>query len=298
MRGEKSEYAMKQYPMRQILTAAGFSSAGWYGKKRRQGIAYKKPGPEPILSDEKLLEEILKEIRNSIFNSQGYKKISRRLKERGIKANRKRVYRLMKEKGLLLPTKNKKNGSSRKHDGTIITDMPNRMWGTDGKKFYTEEDGWCWFFGVIDHCNDEILGWHAVKIGDRFAALEPVKQACKKVFYSLEHNICKGTGLFLRADHGSQYDSTDFQKEREFLGIEYSPAFVRSPECNGIIERFHRTLQEQLFGVMQFKNLEEAREWIGYFIVNYNHHWIIERLGYQSPICYRENQEKLCLKIA
>ena len=91
MRGEKSEYAMKQYPMRQILTAAGFSSAGWYGKKRRQGIAYKKPGPEPILSDEKLLEEILKEIRNSIFNSQGYKKISRRLKERGIKTNSKRV---------------------------------------------------------------------------------------------------------------------------------------------------------------------------------------------------------------
>jgi hypothetical protein len=41
------------------------------------------------------------------------------------------------------------------------------MWGTDATRFYTDEDGWCWFFGAIDHCVDELVGWHTAKIGDR-----------------------------------------------------------------------------------------------------------------------------------
>jgi hypothetical protein len=55
------------------------------------------------------------------------------------------------------------------HAGTIITDRPDVMWGTDATRFYTEQDGWCWFFGAIDHHLDELLGWHAVKLGDRRA---------------------------------------------------------------------------------------------------------------------------------
>ena len=46
---------------------------------------------------------------------------------------------------------------------------------TDATRFYTEEDGWCWFFGAIDHCVDELVGWHTAKIGDRWAALEPLR---------------------------------------------------------------------------------------------------------------------------
>ena len=39
------------------------------------------------------------------------------------------------------------------HAGTITTTRPDEMWGTDATRFYTEEDGWCWFFGAIDHCS-------------------------------------------------------------------------------------------------------------------------------------------------
>ena len=53
-------------------------------------------------------------------------------------------------------------------------------------------------------------------------------------------------GLQLRHDHASQFMSDDFQNELTFLGIEASPAFVREPEGNGCIERFFRTLKEQL----------------------------------------------------
>ncbi len=163
------------------------------------------------------------------------------------------------------------------------------MWGTDGKKFRTEEDGWCWFFGVIDHYNDELLAWHATKKGNRFAALEPVHQAVKQTYGAVGQSIADGTGLFLRSDHGTQYDSKDFQNELKFLGLKPSPAFVRSPECNGIIERFHRTLQEQVFDMHQFRNLEEARRAIAEFI---------ERLGYLSPVEYKNQHQNNFLKCA
>ena len=57
------------------------------------------------------------------------------------------------------------------------------------------------------------------------------------------------TGLTMRHDHGSQYMSDDFHAELRFLGIVSSPAFVRQPEGNGCIERFFRTLKEQLLWV-------------------------------------------------
>src|SRR5438132_6632389 len=32
----------------------------------------------------------------------------------------------------------------------IVTTRPDEMWGTDATRFYTEREGWCWFFGVWD----------------------------------------------------------------------------------------------------------------------------------------------------
>jgi transposase InsO family protein len=295
---EKNKRTGRKYPMRLILKVVGYSSAAWYGKcnKIMDNNKKIKPGPKPLITDGELDQLTKEEAVNGIFHSQGYKKITSRLNAYGHKCDKKRVYKSLKRQNLLcMAQKPESNGSARVHDGVIIEEFPNRMWGTDGKRFYTQEDGWCWYFSVIDHCNDEILGWHVAKIGTRFEALEPVKQAVKNVYGSLDKDICKGIGLFLRADHGSQYDSKDFQNERKYLGMEYSPAFVRSPECNGVIERFHRTLQEQVFDICRFKNLAEAREHIGYFIHCYNRHWIIERLGYMTPCQYKE---KLILKIA
>ena len=90
-------------------------------------------------------------------------------------------------------------------------------------------------------------------------------------------------GLTLRHDHGSVYMSDDFQTEIQFLGIEPSPAFVRQPEGNGCIERFFRTLKEQLLWVRRFRDLEELRTALIDFRDRYNHHWILERLSYRTP---------------
>ena len=62
------------------------------------------------------------------------------------------------------------------HAGRIVEEAPNRTWGTDGTRLWTEEEGWGWFFGALDHSSDDVVGGHVCKVGDRFAALEPLRQ--------------------------------------------------------------------------------------------------------------------------
>ena len=42
------------------------------------------------------------------------------------------------------------------------------------------------FFGAIDHGIDELLGWPVAKLGDRGAALEPIRQGVRHAFAVLD----------------------------------------------------------------------------------------------------------------
>lgn len=285
----KERYSLtgKPYPKRLIFKVVGYSSSTWY---ENPTLKKGKRGRKPKHTDKEVLLEIKNEIKNSKFNSEGYMKVKKRM-ERNLSSlivGKARVNRIMRENNLLSPNRRARKASKREHDGTIITDSPNSMWATDGKKFWIDGLGWHWFFGVIDHFNDEIISWHIAKKGNRFAAMEPIRAAVRKTFGSTQKDVCKEMNLQLRSDHGSQYDSADFMNEMKFLGIEMSKAFVRSPQCNGIIERFHRTLEEQVLQVEAFTSFEKAHYSINQFINNYNKEWILHRLDYSSPVEYRE----------
>jgi putative transposase len=97
-------------------------------------------------------------------------------------------------------------------------------------------------------------------------------------------------GLKVRHDHGSQFVADDYQRELAFLGIESSPAFVREPEGNGCVERFIRTLKENLLWVHRFDTIEDLRLALHRFKETYNRTWIVERHGYQTPAAIRAAQ--------
>lgn len=278
----------KPYPKRLIFKVVGYSSSTWYESPTpRTG----KRGRKPKHTDEEVLREIKTEIKKSRFNAEGYMKVKKRMEKREVNAlvaGKARGNRIMRENNLLSPNRRTGKSNKREHDGIIIADAPNVMWATDGKKFRIDGLGWHWFFGVIDHFNEEIISWHIAKKGNRFAAMEPVRAAVRKTFGSVDKDVCKGMKLQLRSDHGSQYDSADFTNEMKFLGLEMSKAFVRSPQCNGIIERFHRTLDEQVLQTETFSSFEEAYNSINRFIKDYNTDWIFHRLDYCSPVEYRE----------
>ncbi|MGH8567594.1 MAG: integrase core domain-containing protein, partial [Gammaproteobacteria bacterium] len=90
-------------------------------------------------------------------------------------------------------------------------------------------------------------------------------------------------GLKIRCDWGPQYIADAWINEVKWLGITIAPSDVGEPECNGVIERFMRTLKEQGIYLHRFQSLTEARRIIGEFIARYNTAWLLARLGHRTP---------------
>jgi len=241
-----------------------------------------KRGPRTPQDDATVLAAIRTVLEASPFHTEGHRKVRIRLRPHGLWVGKDRVRRLMREGHLLVPTRRQHVHGDRAHAGTIITRRPDELWGTDATKFWTHREGWCWFFGAIDHCVEDIVGWHVAKVGDRWAALEPIRQGVQHTHGGYAPKIALGLGL--RADHGPQYTAHQFLGELRWLGIRPSPSYVGEPECNGIMERWIRTLKEECVYLHDFATLDEARQVIGEFIERYNQAWLLERHGYQTPV--------------
>ena len=103
-------------------------------------------GPTPALSDAQLLAAIRTDLARSPFQGEGHRKVHARLRilDR-IRVSRTRVLRVMRAQGLLSPHRGRQ-GEMQAHEGTIVTSAPDVMWGTDGVRVFTAEDGWVWTF--------------------------------------------------------------------------------------------------------------------------------------------------------
>ena len=90
-------------------------------------------------------------------------------------------------------------------------------------------------------------------------------------------------GLALRHDHGSNFMADAFQKQIRFWGIAPSYAFVGEPQTNGVIERFFRTLKEQVVHGRIYQTIDDVRDAVRTFVARYNAEWLIEKNGHASP---------------
>jgi transposase InsO family protein len=139
-------------------------------------------------------------------------------------------------------------------------------------------------FAGIDHYITECVGIHGVKKSHPFRSTGADPQRANEYSGGFKAGVAPDQRL--RHGHGSVYMSDDFQSEFQFLGVEPSPAFVRQPESNGCIERFFRTLKEQL---RRFRDLAELRAAMLEFRHRHNQHWIVERLNYRRPVQARHD---------
>jgi putative transposase len=252
-------------------------------------------GPVGPMPDAALTAAIRGVLAASPFHGEGHRKVWARLRHAGTRTSLRRVLRLMRENRLLAPGRAGSPRGPRNHDGTIIPETVDTMWGTDLTATFTGE-GQAAVFIAVDHFTAECVGIHASARATRFEALEPIRQGVRRHFGGFSKDIARG--LAVRHDHGSQYMSDHFQKEMAFLGIESSPAFVRAPEGNGCAERFIRTLKENLLWIRTFETIEELRQALLEFRETYNTTWLIERHGFVSPAAFRQSQLQPAAKAA
>jgi putative transposase len=291
MSRETSEGIGKPYGLERVCRILEFPRSTIYAQQARESakvlaLRPQRRGPKPKMADADLLAAIRADLDASPFTGEGHRKVWARLRiQRDIRVSRARVLRLMRENALLSPHR-RPQGTPNLHDGSITTDRPNDMWGTDGMRIETVDEGWVWVFSAVDHFDACCVGIHAVKTGSRFAALQPIAQGLQTEFGATGAEA--GRGLTLRMDHGTQYTADDFLNQIRFWGIAPSFAFVAEPQTNGVAERFNRTLKEQVIHGRVFRNLEEVRKAVTAFKDRYNRHWRLEKLGFMSPLEARQ----------
>ncbi len=238
-------------------------------------------GPKPAVSDADLLAAIRADLARSPWTGEGHRKVWARLRALdGIRVSRKRVLRLMRQHALLSPHRTQPRPEAA-HDRHIITEAPNVMWATDATQVTTVQDGKVWLFGVAEHWNAELLGWHVAKRGTRYEAIQAVGMAVREQFGHLGAGAARG--LALRHDHGSAFMSDVFQKQARFWGVAPSYAFIAEPETNGVIERLFRTLKEQAIHGRIFQTIDDVRDAVRAFVARYNAEWLLEKNGHRSP---------------
>lgn len=291
MSRETSAATGKPYGLERVCRVLEFPRSTIYAQEKREATRVvplfpRRRGPKPKVSDADLLAAIRADLETSPFTGEGHRKVWARLRlVRGIRVSRGRVLRLMREHALLSPHR-RPQGEPVAHDGSIQTNRPNAMWGTDGIRIETVDEGWVWVFSAVDHFDACCVGIHAVKTGNRFAALQPIAQGLKAEFGATGADA--GRGLTLRMDHGTQYTADDFLNQVKFWGVAPSFAFVAEPQTNGVAERFNRTLKEQAIHGRIFRNVEEVRTAVTAFADRYNRHWRLEKLGFMSPLEARQ----------
>ena len=199
----------------------------------------------------------------------GYRRVAWRLQRKeGLCVNRKRVLRVMRERGLLVRSR-RLRARRKKEWGRVEAAQPNQIWQTDMTKIWAGPTvGWAYLVSVIDCCTREIVSWNLSNRCRTEEALDAVEQA---VLARLPGGSRAASGVTLTTDNGTQFTSARFIETFNRLGITRRRTAYHHPEGNSYIERFHRSLKEEEVWTAEYRSVDEARTSIGRWIEKYNH---------------------------
>lgn len=198
----------------------------------------------------------------------------------GIKANRKKIHRIIRLNNWQVIRKPK--GHRPRVKGWISrASTPDTRWAIDTTHLFCGNDGWCHLTAVIDCCDRSITGWRFSKSGIAKVASAALEDALRF------RNIKPEMELTLRSDNGLVFGSKAFVNvaKKYKLNQEYITPYT--PEQNGMIERFFRTLKEECIWLNNFKSSDEAFVVISKWIDKYNNERPHSALNYRSPMEFR-----------
>ena len=204
MSGAQSISTRRAYGVQRVCRVWHCARSSVYA--RRQATPSPAPcrrrGPVGAAPDDVLVAHVRRVLEASPFHGEGYRKVWAKLRVEGRRTSKERVRRLMREHDLQAPQRAGHAHGPKAHDGTITTEAPDVMWGTDMTATVTVAEGPAFVFVAVDHCTAECIGLHAAKRGTRFEALEPIRQGIRERFGGIGDGVARG--LWLRHDHGSE----------------------------------------------------------------------------------------------
>jgi len=255
----------KQMSLRKSLLYTGMSHNKWYYSKKPRNI----PADQVV---SKTVQEI-----GTARPTYGTRRMaaaaSRELK---IPVNRKKIRRIFHKLGWIEPRKAKSDIMVRSKKKFFRPTAPNQLWQTDMTYIWCGIDRWCYCFNVIDAFTRKWISYSFDVAASKDAAVDSIVNAM-----ATEKPDC--SKLVIRTDNGSQYTSKKFRESLQILGVRQEYIWYHTPEQNGHIESFHKTLKKEYIWPNEFANYQSAEVAIAKAFEDYNNNRIHSALGYITP---------------
>jgi transposase InsO family protein len=236
--------------------------------------------------------ELLDEIRSVITAraSYGYRRTAaiirrkRRLEGRR-PANHKRVYRLMRQNGMLL-RRHFGDRPGRVHDGKVITLASNLRWCSDCFEFRAWTGERIQVAFVLDCCDREVIAFTATRgYIDGEMIRDLLLEAVSARFGDLRR---LPHAIEWLTDNGSVYTADDTVKLAESLGFQVCTTPPYSPESNGMAEAFVKGFKRDYVYLADARTAEEFVALLPTWFDDYNRVRPHKGLKMLSPLEYRE----------
>lgn len=270
------------HTVRTLCRVLGVSRSGFYAWSRR-------PASQRCVEDSRIVATVA-----AIFDEHkgryGSVRITRELRDSGMRVGRHRVRRLMRQAALRVRRCRRwvrTTDSRHQHPvapnllaRNFTVDAPNRVWVAD-ITYLPTKTGWLYLAVVLDLYSRAIVGWSMSRRIDGKLTLDALDGALMR--RAIE------PGIIAHSDRGTQYAATEYQRRLRQHGMLCSMS--RKGDCwdNAVVESFFATLKLELLGDEVFTDHASAQTLVFEYIeAYYNRRRRHSTLGYVSPAAYEE----------
>lgn len=226
------------------------------------------------------------------FPGYGYPRVTRQLQREGWEVNHKRVYRLMRQAGLLHPRPRRAvRTTDSEHGWPIYPNLllqcgwrqltaPNQAWGGD-LTYVRLGEGFCYLAILLDLFSRRIVGWNLSESLEARGALTALEMALGQ--------RQPAAGWIHHSDRGVQYACREYVRRLKQAEAQISMTAVGAPKENAQAERWMRTVKEEEVELQEYHSFAEAQRSIYRFIEDvYNRKRLHSALGYRPPSEFEE----------
>jgi putative transposase len=278
-----------------IINMVGMVHSSYYripspGVKGNKPSKYTHHQTKGWVSEKEVISSI-KEVLSHEFIDCGYHLMTSYLKRDGYQINHKKLYRIMKDEGLLkLENRINRSGSGRKFVKfrKVNTSRPFECLEMDIKMVWIPNVGKnAYLLSIIDvHTRRILKNYFSFSIKQ-----DKVIAFLSEVFLAYKYP----KSVVIRSDNGSQFIA---KKVREFLGligVQQEFTHVATPEENAHIEAYHGILKKEVFNRVDYRTFGEIELILKRYVHFYNNFRLHGLLGRVTPMEKWAKDEHLIL---